>query len=821
MNQLFVGGTEITSSGGSVTLASVTGNYLSLSGQEITAGTVPISLGGTGATTASAARTALGLAIGTNVQAYNSGLENIGNLTNNASGKMLYTLGGGDGWAFLTSTTAGRTLLTNADASAQRSSLGLVIGTNVQAYNAGLAQIAALDDANGNFIVGNGSAWVAESGSTVRTSLGLGSLATLGTINNSYWSGTDLAIINGGTGASSAADARTNLGLGTGNSPQFSTIQLGHATDTTIARSAAGKVTIEGYSILTAHWGAASSNSEYGSLNIVIGNNAGYNMTDSTNLRSNILIGDWAGYGTTDDFHVGKDNIMIGTKAAVPADTYSTLQSWANTAIGYYSGRNSTKNLWGTTCIGYKAKAERSHSIILGAVGAQNNMACRVGIGIANPTVELDVVGSIKASNDLTVGDDLTVTGDIQAAAISATTLECVNINGTIITAAQTNITSVGTLSSLTTSDTSIIGFTRIGKGPGGYGTGSGEYAMFSNKELTTTSNYCLIQSKYGETMLNVASGQTMHFREDNNEKMTLKGGRLGIGSTSPRCRLHVQADSATNNSQRTNYFNDSANESLTSTSSNFTISIYGTNAIFAEDYIVASDERIKENISVVPDDLSLTLLRNIECYYYNYIDNAFKQFDDKNTEKTIGFLAQQVAEHCELAVETIENVIPNEYRTIENPQWQEIDISGNTKYKLTINDLQGDYLTHTTYKFFVRNQESTGIIIDDEGNTILPLQVCKKLKTSIEDDANSFIFDIKWDNVFLFGHEVDDFHVLKKERLWAINFSASQEIDKIQQEEKTKLEAAEAKIASLEAENVTLKARLDAIEARLNAGGL
>ena len=122
--------------------------------------------------------------------------------------------------------------------------------------------------------------------------------------------------------------------------------------------------------------------------------------------------------------------------------------------------------------------------------------------------------------------------------------------------------------------------------------------------------------------------------------------GRVGIGSTSPRCRLHVQADSATNNSQRTNYFADNANDSLTSTSSNFTISIYGTNAIFAEDYIVASDERIKENISVVPDDLSLTLLRNIECYYYNYIDNAFKQFDDKNTEKTIGFLAQQVAEH-------------------------------------------------------------------------------------------------------------------------------------------------------------------------------
>jgi hypothetical protein len=44
-----------------VTLATVTDNYLSLSNQEITAGPIPVSLGGTGATTAAAARTALGL----------------------------------------------------------------------------------------------------------------------------------------------------------------------------------------------------------------------------------------------------------------------------------------------------------------------------------------------------------------------------------------------------------------------------------------------------------------------------------------------------------------------------------------------------------------------------------------------------------------------------------------------------------------------------------------------------------------------------------------------------------------------------------------
>ncbi len=62
---------------------------------------------------------------------------------------------------------------------------------------------------------------------------------------------TDLAVADGGTGASTAAAAATNLGLGTGDSPQFTAVNIGAATDTTLARVSAGVLAVEGVTILT------------------------------------------------------------------------------------------------------------------------------------------------------------------------------------------------------------------------------------------------------------------------------------------------------------------------------------------------------------------------------------------------------------------------------------------------------------------------------------------------------------------------------------------------------------------------------------------
>ena len=218
-----------------VTLASVASNYLSLSGQQITAGTVPISLGGTGATTAANARTALGVdAAGTD----NSTPVTLASVASNylslsgqeiTAGTVPISLGG-----------TGATTAANA-----RTALGLAIGTNVQAYDADLTIIAGLSSADGNFIVGSATGWVVESGATARTSLGLGTAATTDT--------GDYATAAQGTLADSALQPGDNITELTNNAGYLTSYAETSTLDDVVGRgsSTTSTITVGGLTVDT------------------------------------------------------------------------------------------------------------------------------------------------------------------------------------------------------------------------------------------------------------------------------------------------------------------------------------------------------------------------------------------------------------------------------------------------------------------------------------------------------------------------------------------------------------------------------------------
>ena len=136
------------------------------------------------------------------------------------------------------------------------------------------------------------------------------------------------------------------------------------------------------------------------------------------------------------------------------------------------------------------------------------------------------------------------------------------------------------------------------------------------------------------------------------------------------------------------------------------------------------------------------------------------------------------------MAVSEEKEIIPNIYKRI-NCNWTSV----NDKFIMTTSDLTN--VNEIKYKFYVSNKTdaSDEKIIDVTGNS-----------------NNTFTFDTQYTNVFCYGSEVDDFNILDKQKLFTLNFSATQELDKQQTLHNQSINNLQSEVSSLKTEVNTLK---------------
>jgi len=167
-------------------------------------------------------------------------------------------------------------------------------------------------------------------------------------------------------------------------------------------------------------------------------------------------------------------------------------------------------------------------------------------------------------------------------------------------------------------------------------------------------------------------------------------------------------------------------------------------NIICGKNSYALSDRRIKSNILDINDQSALTKILNIDPKIYKYIDNI--QRTDSNV---YGFIAQQVREVLPEATDLISKFIPNIFKLVK--------INGNRinyiQDDLNIGDKIQIYSKDNTYEVNIISKDVDGFEIDRIIN---------------END------------IFIYGKYVSDFHIIDKSYLFTLNICATQELARI-----------------------------------------
>jgi hypothetical protein len=311
-----------------------------------------------------------------------------------------------------------------------------------------------------------------------------------------------------------------------------------------------------------------------------------------------------------------------------------------------------------------------------------------------------------------------------------------------------------------TTYKLSVIGNMLVGNG-----TSSSTliFSGTSTNPLITTKPSIFHRTNVG---LGLASDSAISFQTNGSATLTevmriTPSGYVGIGLTVPNARLHVSGGNPSLSISYVGYL-DGAGANASDATSNFYTSAIFSNAISVGSYVfITSDARIKKDIDLIDDMSALNKLRLIEPKKYKYIDQV-----ERGNNETYGFIAQQVKEHLPNAVNIQSEFIPNIYNNYECI----IDSSSNF---IQLNNFEKEINIGDELKIYHANGELTSLVIEIN-------LVDKYIRIDYDQNFTPIITADLKEKVFVYGKKVNDFHKLNKDCLFTINFSATQEIDRI-----------------------------------------
>lgn len=149
------------------------------------------------------------------------------------------------------------------NASTARTNLGLAIGTDVQAHDTDLDTIAGLTATTDNFMVAASSAWASRTPTQARTSLGLGAVALLSSVDlTSNVTGT-LPVANGGTGRATSTTAYGLLAAGTTATGAHQTLATGSSGNILKSNGAGALPTFQAGAASDVGLGNVTNNAQY------------------------------------------------------------------------------------------------------------------------------------------------------------------------------------------------------------------------------------------------------------------------------------------------------------------------------------------------------------------------------------------------------------------------------------------------------------------------------------------------------------------------------------------------------------------------------